>query len=86
MVEIDTSFIASHTRPTDKYHKHLLIEPIINLRAKNKATVESYFLCVDESDGQVFILAFGRYHDRMVKQAGQWRFQERIAEIEAIKE
>jgi len=80
------NFIASHTRAPDKYHKHLIIEPIIKLRGKNKATVESYFLRVDESEGKVFILAFGRYHDRMVKQAGQWRFQERIAEIEALQE
>ena len=79
-------FIASHTRAPEKYHKHLLIEPIINFRGRNKATVESYFLRVDESEGKVFILAFGRYHDRMVKQAGQWRFQERIAEIEALQE
>ena len=84
--EAQANFIASHTRPPEKYRKHLIIEPIINLRGKNKATVESYFLRVDESDGQVFILAFGRYHDRMVKQAGEWRFQERIAEIEALKE
>jgi len=80
------NFISSHTRPPDKYHKHLLIEPIINLRGRNKATVESYFLRVDESEEKVFIFAFGRYHDRMVKQAGQWRFQERIVEIEALQE
>jgi hypothetical protein len=77
-------FIAEHTRAPAKYHKHLLVEPLISLEGKNQATVESYFLRVDEGEGKLHILAFGRYKDRLVKHNSRWLFKERICEVEAL--
>lgn len=77
-------FIAGHSRAPAKYHKHLLIEPIITLDSKDRATVQSYFLRVDEGEGRLYILSFGRYRDRLVKQNGRWLFKERICEVEAL--
>jgi hypothetical protein len=36
-------FIAEHTRAPARYHKHLLVEPLITLESNNQATVQSYF-------------------------------------------
>lgn len=77
-------FIAEHSRAPAKYHKHLLMEPLITLESNKQATVESYFLRVDESEGQLYILAFGRYKDRLVKHNSRWLFKERICELEAL--
>jgi|SRR5918996_629879 hypothetical protein len=81
------AFIAQHTRAPGKYHKHMLIEPVITVH-DDQATVQSYFTRMDAtSDGRPFIRAFGRYLDRMVKETdGVWRFKERVAEVEAVGE
>lgn len=77
-------FIAEHSRAPAKYHKHLLVEPLITLESSKQASVQSYFVRVDEGEGKPYILAFGRYKDRLVKQNGRWLFQERICEVEAV--
>jgi hypothetical protein len=76
-------FIAKHTRAPARYHKHLLVEPLITLESNNQATVESYFVRVDEGEGKLYMLAFGRYHDRLVRHNSRWLFKERICEVEA---
>ncbi len=77
-------FIAEHTRAPERYHKHLLAEPLITLESKSQATVESYFLRVDEGEGKLYMRAFGRYRDRLVKYDSRWLFKERICEVEAL--
>lgn len=77
-------FITGHTRAPAKYHKHLLVEPLITLESNNQATVESYFVRVDEGEGKPYMLAFGRYHDRLVRHNSRWLFKERICEVEAL--
>ncbi|MBI2867901.1 MAG: nuclear transport factor 2 family protein [Chloroflexi bacterium] len=79
------AYISKHTRAPNKYHKHMLVEPVITLKGA-EASVASYFARLDESAaGEPYILAFGRYHDKMVKcPDGKWRFRERIADIEAL--
>ena len=75
-------FFAWHTHAPQKYHKHLLIEPRIQL-AGDEAKVESYWVRVDAEDAGPYIWAFGRYRDRMVRGAdGTWRFTERLVERE----
>ena len=76
-------YIAQHTRAPAKYHKHVLIEPVITIDG-TQAKAVSYFARLDEApSGEPFVLAFGRYHDTMVKcPDGRWRFKERIADIE----
>jgi hypothetical protein len=79
------AFVAGHSRAPDKWHKHLLVEPAISLSPRS-ATCTSYFVRVDERDGQSVIVAFGRYLDRLVPCAdGRWRFEQRIAEIETLQ-
>ncbi|MBI2867803.1 MAG: nuclear transport factor 2 family protein [Chloroflexi bacterium] len=78
------AFVAQHTRAPAKYHKHLLIEPVITSDSAQAKAV-SYFARLDESAAKVpFVRSFGRYHDTMLKCAdGRWRFKERIADVEA---
>jgi 3-phenylpropionate/cinnamic acid dioxygenase small subunit len=74
-------FVSRHTRAPGRYHKHLVIEPRINVEG-DRASLQSYFLFVAEAPEGVEI-AFGRYLDRVVRHDdGRWRFDERIAEIE----
>jgi hypothetical protein len=77
-------FIAQHPRPPQRYHKHIVVDPVIAVTG-TVATVESFFLRVDAGpDGVPHVTAFGRYHDRMVEGPdGRWRFAERIAEVES---
>jgi hypothetical protein len=77
-------FIAEHTRAPSRYHKHLLVEPFITIESESQATVESYFVRVDEGEGKLYMLAFGRYKDRLVKHNSRWLFRERICEVEAL--
>jgi len=81
------AFIAQHTRAPGRYHKHMLMEPVISVNG-DQATVQSYFARLDATAaGRSFIRAFGRYLDRMVKDPdGVWRFKERVAEVEAFGE
>lgn len=81
------AFIAQHTRAPSRYHKHMLMEPVMSVNGDH-ATVQSYFTRLDAtSDGRPFIRAFGRYVDRMVQETdGVWRFKERIAEVESVGE
>ncbi|MFC1944588.1 nuclear transport factor 2 family protein [Chloroflexota bacterium] len=79
-------FIAKHTRAPSKYHKHLLMEPLIAIKDGNTATAESFFVRVDDYDGKPYILAFGRYRDRFVRDNNRWLFKERVCEVEALRQ
>ena len=79
-----SAYIANHTHAPDMWHKHCLSEPVIRLEGDSKASVQSYFARLDEDQNGAYILAFGRYRDKMVKsEDGKWRFVERICEIES---
>lgn len=79
-----SKYVAKHTNAPTAWHKHFLSEPVIRLEDNNEASVDSYFARLDEDDGGAYIMAFGRYRDRMVKcPDGKWRFKERICEIES---
>ena len=78
-------FFAWHTHAPGKYHKHLLIEPRVILSA-DEATVESYWVRLDEEPAGPYIWAFGRYRDRLVRCGdGAWRFAERRIEREGLR-
>lgn len=80
-----TDFVAHHTRPPGLWHKHLLIEPLIEIDG-DEASVQSYFAVLTEHDGEPIVRVFGRYIDRMRREAdGRWRFAERNAHLEALK-
>lgn len=78
----DSPAAGMHTHAPDRYHKHVMLNPLITFTAKDEATVESYSLRLDEINGDAVIYSFGRYHDKLVKQDGKWRFKERKSEVE----
>jgi 3-phenylpropionate/cinnamic acid dioxygenase small subunit len=78
-----TRFIQGHSRAPETFHKHLMIQPRIDIQG-NTAKVSSYFvLILENQDGSREVFTFGRYLDSMVRGSdGRWRFSERIAEVE----
>jgi ketosteroid isomerase-like protein len=77
-------FAARFSWPPAGWHKHLVIEPLVDVSG-DEATATSY-LAVLRDEGDVPVLwVFGRYRDRLVRCAdGRWRFTERIAEVESV--
>ena len=79
------SFIQGHTRAPELWHKHLLVEPMIEVDA-DTATCSSYLAVVMEHQNEPILRVFGRYRDRLVRcPDGRWRFRERIAEVESMR-
>jgi ketosteroid isomerase-like protein len=79
------AFIARHTRAPELWHKHLLVEPVIEVDG-DTATCSSYLAVVMEHDDEPLLRVFGRYRDRLVRcPDGRWRFLERIAEVESMR-
>jgi len=77
------AFAAGHTRAPERFHKHLVADPLIAVDG-DRAMVTSYFLRLDDVGGERVVYAFGRYHDELVRCAdGRWRFAVRIAEVES---
>ena len=77
------AFAASHTRAPERFHKHLVVDPVIAVDG-DRATAVSYFIRLDDVDGEPVVYAFGRYRDELVRCAdGRWRFAVRIAEVES---
>lgn len=76
-------FIASHSHAPDIYHKHVVTGARIELDG-DSAHSESYFMRIDEVGGTPVIRAAGRYLDALIRCSdGIWRFERRVAEIEA---
>ena len=79
------SFVSRHTRAPERWHKHMLVEPQIEVDG-DTARSDAYFAVLMEHDEQPILRVFGRYRDRIVREAdGEWRFLERIAEIESMR-
>ena len=52
-------FIAHHTRPPGLWHKHLVIEPLIDVDG-DEASARSYFVVLVEHEGMPTVRVFGR--------------------------
>ncbi len=77
-------FVEHHTRPPGLWHKHLLVEPLIDVEG-DEASAQSYFAVLVEHDDRPIVRVFGRYVDRLRREAdGRWRFTERRAFIESL--
>lgn len=77
-------FIQHHTRPPGLWHKHLVIEPLIEIDG-DQATARSYFVVLVEHEGRPTVRVFGRYADRLRREPdGRWRFAERLATIDSV--
>jgi hypothetical protein len=76
-------YVRKHTNAPNMWHKHFMVEPLIRFEDEDHASVESYFARLDEDAKGAYIIAFGRYRDRLVRcPDGKWRFTERICEGE----
>lgn len=80
------TFIAGHTRAPELWHKHLLVEPLVDMTGSHTATCRSYLAVVMDHEDVPILRVFGRYRDTLERGAdGRWRFRERIAEIESMR-
>jgi ketosteroid isomerase-like protein len=76
-------FWRHHTHAPDRYHKHFMVEPQIVIDG-DTAAVECYYAKLDETPDGPRMSSFGRYRDRLRREAdGRWRFATREAETEA---
>lgn len=79
------AFIGAHPRAPSALHKHLLLNPLIDLHG-DEARVASYFQLLLDIDGKPEIYCFGRYLDRLARsEDGHWRFAERRAEVQSMR-
>ena len=78
-------FVSRHTRAPERWHKHMLVEPQITVDG-DTAGSDAYFAVLMEHEEMPILRVFGRYRDRLVREAdGEWRFLERIADIESMR-
>ena len=76
-------FVSAHTHAPDKWHKHVVVDPIIRTDG-DSAEVESYFMRLDRIDDIPRIRTFGRYRDSLRRgEDGRWRLAKRVVEVEA---
>ena len=79
------AFAAAHPRAPAALHKHLLLDPLIELQG-DEARVASYFQLLLDIDGTPETYCFGRYLDRLVRsEDGLWRFKERVAQVQSMR-
>ncbi|HEX3910025.1 MAG TPA: nuclear transport factor 2 family protein [Solirubrobacteraceae bacterium] len=80
------ALIEGFARPPASRHRHLLIEPVIDLAPTlDSATATSYFAVLREHEGTPCVWAFGRYLDELVREGdGDWRFARRTAALDSV--
>jgi 3-phenylpropionate/cinnamic acid dioxygenase small subunit len=76
-------YVAAYPKPPH-FRKHVVVDPLVDVRG-DEATVEAYWLLLQrvDADGTPTLVAFGRYHDRLVRHDGRWRIAHRRADVEA---
>jgi len=80
------AWIAGHTRPPARIHKHLYVEPRITVSG-GSATSVTYMTRVDLLDGRPEVYAFGRYHDQWRRcDDGRWRIKHRTIDVEGQRD
>jgi hypothetical protein len=79
------AFISAHPRAPAALHKHLLLNPLIDLQG-DEARVASYFQMLLDIDGTPATYCFGRYLDKLVRSnSGLWQFRERVAQVQSVR-
>ncbi|MCW3030016.1 MAG: hypothetical protein JWM66_149 [Solirubrobacterales bacterium] len=81
-----TALMRGFARPPRSRHRHLLIEPVVEVDADlTSATATSYFAVLREHEGAPCVWAFGRYLDELVRERdGVWRFRRRTAALDSL--
>jgi ketosteroid isomerase-like protein len=76
-------FATTHSHAPDKYHKHLVLNSVVELDG-DTADVVSYMFRFDAGDGEKsFVWGMGRYLDKMRRDRdGRWRIARRVTYIE----
>jgi 3-phenylpropionate/cinnamic acid dioxygenase small subunit len=75
-------YVARAPKPPNR-RQHVSTNPVIDLDG-DEAHVESCWQLLErDGAGHPVLTAFGRYHDRLVRDAGRWLLAERHAEIDA---
>lgn len=78
------AFAAAHPRAPAALHKHLLLNPLIDVHG-NEAQAASYFQLLLDIDSKPETYCFGRYLDELVRCEGSvWRFKKRVAQVQSI--
>jgi ketosteroid isomerase-like protein len=66
------------------FHKHVVVDPLINVDGDG-ASVRSYYFFIQDRPSGPFIASYGTYADRLVRGAdGCWRLASRTIESEAM--
>jgi len=76
------AFAKAHTRAPAKYHKHIVISPLIEING-DTAHATSYYARIDNDDegGHPYVRAAGLFRDELLRcPDGAWRFRSRHAE------
>lgn len=75
-----------HTHAPDFYHKHVVVNPQVDVEG-DTATAVSYLIFVCDHPEGPYIRAFSRCRDRLVRCSdGRWRIETRAAELESWAE
>lgn len=76
-------FIATHTRAPEHRHKHVVVDPHIEIDG-DQAVVTSYFVRLDRNAAGPVVSSFGRYSDAFARcPDGRWRIADRRGELES---
>jgi hypothetical protein len=65
------------------YDKHLLSQPLITEMSDADAKVESFWVFMTDRGAGPKVVAYGTYHDHLVKDGGIWRLKERLGRLES---
>ena len=77
-------FAQGHSRAPDVWHKHLVVDPVIDADAGRARSSSYYVLLVADADGVPAIGTFGRYEDDLEPGPdGRWRFAHRHITVES---
>lgn len=76
-------FATTHSHAPDKYHKHLVLNSVVQVRG-DTADVVSYMFRFDAGAAEKsYVWGMGRYEDKMRRDAdGRWRILLRVTFIE----
>ncbi len=82
-VEGTIDFATRHSHAPELYHKHLVLNSLIELHG-DTANVVSYMFRFDPGESKPsFVWGMGRYIDTMRREPdGRWRIMRRVSEIE----
>jgi hypothetical protein len=77
------AYLDTCAQPPEVYDKHLLTQPLITEMTETEAKVESFWIFLTDRGTGPKVVAYGTYHDHLVKDGGTWRLKERLGRLES---